>query len=417
MKEILSQIVPSAQEKKDFHMIVKSFLTIFNKNLSHAKAILGGSGAKDTWLKGNTDVDVFVLYNYQRFQQKTHEISNFLEPMLKKSFPNRKITKVHGSRDYFQLSYKNIQFEVVPILKIKRAEQAKNITDISPLHARWVNQHAKKTKNAIRLLKQFCKANRLYGAESHINGFSGYVLEILVAKYGSFFNVLKASQKWREKEVIDVSKFYKNKNAALFHLNKSKLLSPLIIIDPVDKLRNAAAALSTENFNVFKTLAKSYLKRPSSSFFQKMPLNKERLAQEAHGKNGHLLFITLQPLPEKDDIAGTKIIKIMQFLSASLQPFGVHKNSWEFNPKETIIYFFIKRRELPHEQIHPGPPLKFSSFVAEFKGKYKKTFEKNSRIYANVKTHFPRLEDHITFQLNQKYVQERIKKVIEISIN
>ena len=37
-------------------------------------------------------------------------------------------------------------------------------------------------------------------------------------------------------------------------------ISPLIVIDPVDKERNAAAALSINKFSSFKRLAKNYLK-------------------------------------------------------------------------------------------------------------------------------------------------------------
>ncbi len=50
---------------------------------------------------------------------------------------------MHGSRDYFQIKEKGFTFEVVPILKIKDAKEAMNITDVSPLHAAWVKKHKK----------------------------------------------------------------------------------------------------------------------------------------------------------------------------------------------------------------------------------------------------------------------------------
>ena len=59
-----------------------------------------------------------------------------------------------------------------------------------------------------------------------------------------------------EKTVMDIKKFYKNKNI-LFEINKSKLTSPLVIIDPVQKERNAAAALDHEKFEIIKHRAKS----------------------------------------------------------------------------------------------------------------------------------------------------------------
>jgi len=79
-----------------------------------------------------------------------------------------------------------ILFEFIPVVTIHKASDAQNITDISPLHVAWVNKHIGKLRNDIRLAKLFCKAQGLYGAESHIRGFSGYLLELLVIAYGGF---------------------------------------------------------------------------------------------------------------------------------------------------------------------------------------------------------------------------------------
>src|SRR3989344_4333491 len=167
MEKVLTKIKPSKEEEKNFTQATASFIKTLNSALTTtgAKAILGGSGAKDTWLSGSYDVDIFVLFDYQQFASRTSELSDLLQPVLKKRFS--KISRLHGSRDYFQLRYKNLNVEVIPILKITKAEQAKNITDVSPLHSVWVNQHTKNLKDDIRLAKQFLKAHNLYGAESH----------------------------------------------------------------------------------------------------------------------------------------------------------------------------------------------------------------------------------------------------------
>ena len=231
MKEVLIKIKPKKEEVANFIRSINSFLKTLNSKLKDAKAILGGSGAKDTWLSGSHDVDIFVQFNYKKYSKKSSDIADILQSKLKKSFPN--INRIHGSRDYFQLKHDGFQIEIIPILEIKKAEDAINITDVSPLHSKWVNQHTKNLKDEIRLAKQFCKAQKLYGAESYIQGLSGYVLEILIVKYGSFNKLLQSSKKWKNKEVIDVAKHYP-KGDATFHLNKSKQISPLIIVVPVD---------------------------------------------------------------------------------------------------------------------------------------------------------------------------------------
>ena len=159
MQDILKKIRPSRTELQEFSKTTTTFLDKLNSKLDGAKAILGGSGAKGTWLSGGHDVDIFVQFNFKKYASQTTELSDLLEKTLRSAFTNTKMKRVHGSRDYFQFTYDKLAFEVVPILKINKASEALNLTDISPLHSVWVNKHAKGVKDDIRLAKQFCKAN------------------------------------------------------------------------------------------------------------------------------------------------------------------------------------------------------------------------------------------------------------------
>ena len=88
-----------------FKPVIDNFLKIINKNLKDAKAVLGGSGAKATWLTKAHDADIFVQFDYKKYKEKSDQISDILEKHLKKRF--KKIDRIHGSRDYFQLKQKN----------------------------------------------------------------------------------------------------------------------------------------------------------------------------------------------------------------------------------------------------------------------------------------------------------------------
>lgn len=410
MQEVLKKIKPGREEEKRFDEITYSFLKKLNSNLKKAEAMLGGSGAKGTWLSGNHDMDIFVLYDYKWFAGKSDKLSDFLETVLRKTF-DQKIERVHGSRDYFQLAYKGLIFEVVPILKISKSEQAINITDISPLHSAWVGKQNTKIKDEIRLLKQFCRANKLYGAESYINGFSGYVLEIITIYYGSFEKVLKAAQRWKRKEIIDPSKFYRKKEA-LFHINTSKLNSPIIVVDPVDKTRNAAAALSQEKFLEFKRLAAKYLKKPEVSFFEQDKMTLEKLREE----KGHKIFLQIIPLEGKEDVVGVKLLKTFDYLNKKLERFGLKKSGWEWDGGNTEMYFVTTKDELPKVEERQGPPLKMKEAVAAFKKKNKGAFTKKDRVFARIKVEHPSLKDFVSNLLKVEYVKERIRTVKEIKI-
>jgi len=409
MESIISKIKPDRKERYKFRQTANNFLTKLNPNLKDAQAILGGSGAKDTWLAGNHDIDIFVLFDYKRYSEQSDSISDILEKKLKKCFTN--LNRLHGSRDYFQLNFEGLIIEVIPILKINKSSKALNITDISPLHTKWVNKHTKSKKDQVRLAKQFCKANNLYGAESHITGFSGYVLEILTAHYGSFEKLLENSLNWKSKTIIDPEKYYP-KNMALFHINKSKLTSPLIVIDPVDKNRNAAAALNLKKFNLFKKLAKQLLKNPQEKYFIKKNLELEELKKEAKKKKLSLVYLEVSPLTGKNDVVGVKLMKTFDYLELKLSPFTVKKAHWDWHE----MYFFLASDELPKHTLREGPPLEMKEYVKYFKKKNKNNFTKNGKLYAKIRTKHPKLEKFLDNLLKNDYVKSRMKKVKKVII-
>ncbi|HIJ11797.1 TPA: CCA tRNA nucleotidyltransferase [Candidatus Woesearchaeota archaeon] len=404
MKQILQDIVPTKQECEEFTKVADA--VIKKIKIKDADAILGGSGAKDTWLATSHDIDIFVQFA-RKYEDKS--ISDILEKVLKKAFT--KIERLHGSRDYFQLFYKGYTIELVPIIKITKAENACNITDVSPLHATWVNKQSMKVKNEIRLAKQFCKANKLYGAESYIAGFSGYIIEILIVYYGSFEKLLRASLQWKPQLVVDVEKHYKNRKMALFHLNKSKTQSPLIIIDPVDKGRNAAAALGAVKLREFTKLAKKYLQTKDLSYFTEKKVTKEMIIQKK-GKQ-HLTLMTITPQDGKRDVIGMKLRKTFEYIEKSLAPFALLKAGWEWNPGEdALLYYYTKKDMQSSSIVRKGPPLKMKVQVTNFKKKNKDTYIKNKTIFANITVKHPSLKAFIKSVLKEKYVTERTRKVI-----
>lgn len=371
MKEVLKDIKPTKKEEQ----ILKNKVNQILKQLKSLKLnpILGGSGAKNTWLKGNHDLDIFV-----KFKRGTKNISKILENKLKKKF---KIEKLHGSRDYFRIKQNNFTFEIVPITNITKASQAENITDISPLHYKWVNKY-KKYNDDIRLAKALTIAQRIYGAESYIKGFSGYVLEILTIHYKGFNNLMKNAAKWKKRTIIDTNKLLKN---PLKELNKAKTQSPLIVVDPVDKTRNAASALSQENFSKFIKVSKSYLKKPSKKLFIEIPVKIPKKS----------VIIKFKTPEGKQDIVGAKLVKKQNFIVRKLnkEGFKVKKYGWDWDK----YWFEVKHKTLSKTKEIQGPPLQLKIHVKKFKKSHKSAYTKKKRLYAKIKRKHPRIEDFIKY--------------------
>ncbi|MBS3131820.1 CCA tRNA nucleotidyltransferase [Candidatus Woesearchaeota archaeon] len=415
MKKLLSEVMgtirPEEKYEQDIRKRIGDIVQKLKKSIKHAKIELGGSGAKGTWLR-TFDADIFVKFNYAKFRGKSDALSDILEKPIKKLF--QKASRLHGSRDYFQIRQGSFTFEIIPILDIKKAEEAMNITDVSPLHTKFVLQH-RKLANEMRLTKQFCKAAKVYGAESYIRGFSGYVCEILTAYYGSFASLMRNAAKWKENEVIDIKGFYKGKDVFM-ELNKSKLVSPLVVIDPVQKDRNAAAALSMEKFCIFRQRCSDFLKKPSADFFNIESIDKIFLKKKFSGKN--LIMLSASPLRRKEDIAGAKMLKAFEHLSSEFEQGGFKaiENGWEWKPgKEGIMFFVFESKPLGSHREAEGPKIKMKMHAEAFRKKHKNVFEKDGRLYANIKRKFTRPEELVKPALKSQCIIENVSSIRKVS--
>ena len=372
--EVLSLIKPSPEEQKQVEKRIAVFIDKL-RSVVLVKVILGGSGAKGTWLKGQHDADIFILFPAT---YESDKLSDITEQWLKKI---GRFERFHGSRDYFRFYQDTFVFEVVPIRAIKKAEDAANITDVSPLHAAWVKKKStEKICDDIRLAKAFCKAQRMYGAESYISGFSGYVLEILIIHYGSFEKFLKAAAGWREGTIIDYSHWYKNAQDVLLSINKAKLQSPLIVVDPVDKTRNAAAALGVEKWELMKKKAAQFLRKPSACFFTKAKMTPDMLKKK--GKT--VVLIEFSSPKGQHDKVGAKIVKTFEHVKKNLFDFGMIAANWEWDDK-VILVFVVKKKKRRSFVLRKGPPLEMKEHVQQFMKKHKKIVKKSGHAWAQVK--------------------------------
>ncbi|MEM2121822.1 MAG: nucleotidyltransferase domain-containing protein [Candidatus Woesearchaeota archaeon] len=418
LSSILKENLPDNKVVETLNSVVNIISNNLRKARIKADVVVGGSVAKNVFLKNDYDCDLFVRFDYEEFKNKDSKLSDVLESVLK----DFDFKRIHGSRDYFQFNFNGVNFEVIPVLKISSVKQAKNVMDYSPLHVDWFNKNANDNiRNCVRLLKLFCKAQGIYGAESFINGFSGHVIDVLSVYYGSFINVLKAaSYDWNEKIsknekiVIDIKNYHKGK--ALFVLNKSKIQNSLIVIDPIDPYRNAAASLSDKNLRTFIKSAQEFLKKPSPDFFIIKEFNEKEILNIALKNKKYLLLIKALPLNKSVDVAGCKLLKAYNFILSELlkNDFEVEDKGfyWSKNIEEPgVFYFFIKSPVLSDEKIIKGPSLKFEEAVKNFKIAHKKTIEKQGFVFAIEKRKIRKINDFIRSIMNSDYLKDKVLRI------
>ncbi|MGC9079182.1 MAG: CCA tRNA nucleotidyltransferase [Nanopusillaceae archaeon] len=382
-EDILELIKPDEKERRKAYSTIEEFYQILKEN--GLEPFLGGSFAKDTWLRGDFDIDTFVLF------EKDEKMSEKIENVLKKE--KLDYIKIRGSRDYFRVNYKDYIFELVPVLKIKDINEAKNITDLSPFHVKYVKEKIEKTNlnDEIRLAKAFMKNINVYGAESYINGFSGYAVELLVIYYGSFINLIENASKWKPKVIIDIERYYKNFEEIKNNLSKDKLKSPIIIIDPINKYRNVGASVSIQKFSEFIYYSRLFLNDVDKKkyFLTKIYKSKEEIDNLANKYGVNILYLQIEGNSNNKDIKNTKALVLFNFIKRNISLFGfkIFNNYFYFENDKLIGYIMYYPKKLPEYEVREGPLIwnseDFNRFYEKHKGE--ELFIRNSRIYAITK--------------------------------
>ncbi len=386
LKQVLARVEPPKKDLEIINTSLNEFKGRIEKEIRKLKLKVevfeGGSFAKKTIIKKDVyDVDIFI-----RFDEKYNgqDISKLVGKLLKGM---KNVSVIHGSRDYFRIKKSEDFFiELIPVMKTKEPKKAENITDLSYSHVKYIKKiKSKKILDEIKLAKAFCYATKTYGAESYINGFSGYAIELLVYYYGGFLKFIKEISKHKEgKIIIDIEKNYKKKNDVLLDMNTSKLDSPIILIDPTFKQRNALAALSEETFKRFKQACKKFLKSPSIKSFEIEKVDLEKVKKDALKKKYEFILLEAKTSKQEGDVAGTKLLKFYKHLEKEIARFFEIKNKgFNYEQKKSARFFFVVERK--KELLIEGPFVKDEKNIKMFKKLHKKTFEKKGKLYSKEK--------------------------------
>jgi len=393
LKEQIKLIEPDEEEIGKISAYAEEFIRVLKEELGKkgkgGEVFIGGSFAKGTMLRKDLqDTDIFV-----RFDWKFDNLSDMLEGPVKNACKKLGLDfeRMHGSRDYFRVYGKKHKsyFEIIPVTKIKKPKEERNVTDLTYFHGPYVKKKIKGKENEVRLAKTFMQANGVYGAETYVRGFSGYAVELLIIYYGVFEKMLRELVKVKKGEriVIDIEKHYKKKNEVFFEVNENKLQSPVILIDPTYKERNALAALSRETFELFQQKAKEFLAHPSEEFFRMKGINLEGLENEAKKNKAELIKVEIKTDKQAGDIAGTKLKKFHYVVENEIRKyFELFKHDFIYDGKQKADFYLIAKPK--KEVIRIGPPLHMKKRVIAFKRKHIGTYEANGMVHAKLKLNF-----------------------------
>ena len=393
---MLSRIVPTREEEAKLREVEKELVAKIDAEASrHDRRLyarLLGSASRGTWLRHQKDLDIFVFFPEEYSKEEMERIITSIGERVLKS-----VEKRYAEHPYVKGEFRGYEVEIVPCYAIAEPRYLKSAVDRTPFHNDYVKKRIPGKENEVRLLKQFLKGIGCYGAEAKVEGFSGYLCELLVIKFGSFLRVLEAAKGWRRGEVLSLRGEVDEKEA-----RKKFSSSPLIFIDPVDENRNVAAALSVQRFSEFIYAAKEFLSRPRLEFF--FPREREASLREVSRllqKRGTALVALRFPTPQVvEDILYPQLRKAKRLFEALLRDGDFNVVGSTFHVGEhTLLFFELASIEIPAVKLHLGPKVN-SQHEPRFLNKYtgaenalSKPFIQGDRWFVYLKRKHTRADD------------------------
>ncbi len=318
---------------------------------------LAGSVAKGTFLS-DPDIDMFLLFPPSISREKMTSIGLQIgRDILEKT------EEKYAEHPYINGIFKSFETDIVPCYEVKDAEDMISSVDRTPLHTDYIIEHLSETdKREVKLLKGFLQGIGCYGAKAEVKGFSGYLCELLVHRYGSFREVLKNAPEWKMGQHVNEIETSKEFEDAL------------VFVDPVDPNRNVASALSEDKFYLFMYASKRYLEEKKETFFFPDPVpekDREELEKILTSRGTDILVVSF-PRPDiVEDNLYPQVQKALNALETQFKRFDFDLLHSDHFVEEDHIYLLYELVDstLPNIEKHLGPPI-WSGHTSQFREKY-----------------------------------------------
>jgi tRNA nucleotidyltransferase (CCA-adding enzyme) len=348
-ESVLAGIRPTQAERDHVCGIAKKLLEAIAAS-GKAQGMVVGSIARHTWVRGDRDLDVFMLFDPGLSREALEDEGLGLARKIAGTFTNQYHEK-YAEHPYISAVIDDVEVDLVPCYAVDSAARIQSAVDRTPFHTRYISEKINGLIDDVLLLKRFTKSGGIYGSDQMTEGFSGYLCELLILHYGGFIPLLKAASEWKPPTIIDLE----NHTAKEFP-------EPLVMIDPVDPKRNVAAAVSLDRMVAFVELARGYIEEPSEHFFS-LPdqhmITRQELATLLDERGTTLYAITFPTPPYIEEVIVPQLKRSIIALAEHLERNGfvVHHVHYTMGPERCMFLFELLVASLPKIRTHLGPPV------------------------------------------------------------
>ncbi|MBY9000371.1 MAG: hypothetical protein KGD64_05620 [Candidatus Heimdallarchaeota archaeon] len=279
-KKVEQQVIEVIQVQWERHEEIRELLFILKEKILLDLNSLGfvgrvevqGSFVRKTYL-GEDEVYDLLLILPQTEKAKVHQILDSLAKRLRKDRIKKSLLEVKkrtGKIPHLRITAEDEQVNLFVCFEVTPGESQISIFDYVPMHSQYVLTHMQENERIeVLLLKKFMKTIRVYRNEIGAVGFNGYLCELLILFYGSFWETIKGISSWRPRTVIDVKR-KKEQIEDVDSLTSEMLLRyyPLYVHDPLNPKDNVAADVSILQFMSLIAAANTYKFNPTIHFFE-----------------------------------------------------------------------------------------------------------------------------------------------------
>lgn len=367
---ILNDIKPTLEEKQHIDGVSTKVMSFLQKTCEDkaidANVTLVGSVAKNTALKGKSDIDIFIAFPLNTPKQKLKEMGLELAHECCLKFDSE--AQHHfASHPYVTTDIEGCEVDIVPCYAIEDGSQLKSAVDRTILHTRFVKANLTVSQeDEVLLLKRFMAMTGTYGSEFKVGGFAGYLCELLIIHYGDFENTLKQAINWKFGHSIDIKNYGTSCN----------FNDPLVVIDPTDENRNVAAALRLNKMAEFIQSARNYIFSDNKKdyFYPiKRNLNSETILNEFSKRNSDIIAVKFNIPDMPLDTLHPQLKKTCEALERKLnsEEFNVFKaDYWSDEIRTGVIVLEMVSSTLNDVEVNIGPKVFINRACENFVKKY-----------------------------------------------
>lgn len=406
---ILEDIKPTSSEKQHIDDVSNNIMNFLQETCDEegieAQVTLVGSVAKNTALKGKSDIDIFIAFPLTTDKKVLKETGLDLAHKCCEKFNS--IPQHHfASHPYVTTDIEDCEVDIVPCYAINDGSELKSAVDRTILHTRYVKDNLTKSQeDEVLLLKRFMAMTGTYGSEFKVGGFAGYLCELLIIYYGDFENTLKNAINWKFGHCIDLENYGTSK----------KFKDPLIVIDPTDMNRNVGAALRLNKMAEFIQSARNYIfsdNKIDYFFPLKRNLDKQIILDEFKRRNSEIITIKFNIPDIPLDTLHPQLKKTTEALERKLndEDFQVFKaDYWSDEILTGVIVLEMASSKLNNVKVNVGPKVFINPACENFVGKYGRD---NCYIQGDFLVHMQEREFNNAFDLVRHiFTQDHINQI------